>query len=84
MRIRVGGSLTRPQRRPTTGRDQVSASSRETPAAAASSRDAGCVVVVRPDQHVAQVLPLGAYEALTGFLGGITVDAAGRPPAHGR
>ena len=47
-------------------------------------REAGCMVVVRPDQYVAHVLPLGAYEALTGFLGGIMVDAAGRPPAHGR
>ena len=24
----------------------------------------GCVVVVRPDQHVAQVLPLGAFDKL--------------------
>jgi phenol 2-monooxygenase len=29
----------------------------------------GCMVVVRPDQYVAEVLPLGAHEALAGFFG---------------
>ncbi|MBT3536419.1 MAG: 3-hydroxybenzoate 4-monooxygenase [Rhodospirillaceae bacterium] len=31
-------------------------------------RDNGCMVVVRPDQHVANVLPLNAYAALTAFF----------------
>ena len=39
------------------------------------SRDTGCVVVVRPDQYVAHVLPLQAHEALTDFFAGILVDA---------
>ncbi|KQS60707.1 phenol 2-monooxygenase [Geodermatophilus sp. Leaf369] len=34
-------------------------------------RDAGCVVVVRPDQHVAHVLPLDAHGELSAFLGGV-------------
>ena len=38
-------------------------------------RDAGCVVVVRPDQYVAHVLPLDAHEELADFLAGILVDA---------
>ncbi|PRY49062.1 phenol 2-monooxygenase [Geodermatophilus tzadiensis] len=42
-------------------------------------RDAGCVVVVRPDQHVAAVLPLDAHEELTGFLGRFLVEAAPVP-----
>ena len=39
------------------------------------SRDTGCMVVVRPDQYVAHVLPLHAHEALTDFFAGILVDA---------
>lgn len=31
-------------------------------------RGLGALVVVRPDQHVAQVLPLDAYEELTQFF----------------
>jgi len=38
-------------------------------------RDAGCIVVVRPDQYVAHVLPLHGHDALTDFLAGILVDA---------
>jgi phenol 2-monooxygenase len=38
-------------------------------------RDAGCVVVVRPDQHVAAVLPLDDAQALTDLFAGILVDA---------
>lgn len=34
------------------------------------NRDKGCMVVVRPDQHVAHVLPLNAYAELTAFFGG--------------
>jgi phenol 2-monooxygenase len=37
-------------------------------------RDAGCMVVVRPDQYVAHVLPLEGYEALAGFFAGILID----------
>ena len=33
-------------------------------------RGLGALVVVRPDQHVAQVLPLDAYDELTGFFAG--------------
>ena len=38
-------------------------------------RDAGCMVVVRPDQYVAHVLPLDGHEALAGFFAGILIDA---------
>ena len=31
-------------------------------------RNAGCLVIVRPDQHVAHVLPLDAHEALAAFF----------------
>jgi phenol 2-monooxygenase (NADPH) len=34
-------------------------------------RDTGCMVLVRPDQYVAHVLPLHEVEALDRFLGGI-------------
>jgi phenol 2-monooxygenase len=33
-------------------------------------RDAGCMVVVRPDQYVAQVLPLDGYEQLASYFDG--------------
>jgi phenol 2-monooxygenase len=33
-------------------------------------RAAGCIVVVRPDQYVAHVLPLDGYPELTAFFGG--------------
>lgn len=32
------------------------------------SRDEGCIVVVRPDQYVASILPLDSHDALTGFF----------------
>jgi phenol 2-monooxygenase len=38
-------------------------------------RDAGCVVVVRPDQYVAHVLPLHGHDALADFFAGILIDA---------
>jgi phenol 2-monooxygenase len=38
------------------------------------NRDTGCIVVVRPDQYVAHVLPLHGHDALTDFLAGILVD----------
>ena len=34
-------------------------------------RAAGCLVIVRPDQYVANILPLGAYEDLAQFFDGI-------------
>jgi phenol 2-monooxygenase len=33
-------------------------------------RENGCMVIVRPDQHVAHVIPLDAYQALSAFFGG--------------
>jgi phenol 2-monooxygenase len=41
----------------------------------AIDREAGCMVVVRPDQYVAQVLPLDGHQELADFLSGILVDA---------
>ena len=41
-------------------------------------RTTGCVVVVRPDQYVAHVLPLHAHEELTDFLAGILLEAGAR------
>jgi phenol 2-monooxygenase len=40
----------------------------------------GCVVVVRPDQYVANVLPLDAYEDLDVFLSGVLVAFRGIGP----
>jgi phenol 2-monooxygenase len=37
-------------------------------------RQNGCIVVVRPDQYVAQVLPLNAYGALSAFFDGFMLD----------
>jgi phenol 2-monooxygenase len=38
------------------------------------NRDTGCIVVVRPDQHVSHLLPLHGHEALAGFFAGILID----------
>ena len=38
-------------------------------------REAGCIVVVRPDQYVSQILPLHHHEALTSFFATILIDA---------
>ena len=35
------------------------------------NREQGAVVIVRPDQYVAQVLPLDAHESLAGFFAGL-------------
>ena len=40
------------------------------------SRDSGCMVVVRPDQYVAHVLPLHAHDDLADFFAGILIDPA--------
>jgi phenol 2-monooxygenase len=37
-------------------------------------RERGAMIVVRPDQHVANVLPLDAYEALADFFGQFMLD----------
>lgn len=34
-------------------------------------REKGCLLIVRPDQYVADVLPLGAFDALTDYFGRI-------------
>jgi len=38
------------------------------------NREQGAMVLVRPDQYVAQVLPLDAYDELAEFLSGVLVD----------
>jgi phenol 2-monooxygenase len=38
-------------------------------------RDKGCVVVVRPDQYVAHVLPLDGFDQLAAFFGGFMMPA---------
>lgn len=35
------------------------------------NRDVGCMIVVRPDQYIAHVLPLDGFEALTSFFAGV-------------
>jgi phenol 2-monooxygenase len=37
-------------------------------------RERGCMVLVRPDQFVAAVLPLDAHDELTDFLAGVLLD----------
>jgi len=37
-------------------------------------RDKGCMVVVRPDQYIAHVLPLDAYTELTAFFDGFMIQ----------
>jgi phenol 2-monooxygenase (NADPH) len=57
------------------------------------NRETGCMVVVRPDQHVSHILPLHAHEALVDFFANILIDAndgteaandAGLPPERVR
>ena len=38
-------------------------------------RKAGCMVVVRPDQYVAQVLPLNGFAALAAYFDGFMLQA---------
>ena len=42
---------------------------------AGSTAATGCVVIVRPDQYVAHLLPLDATDALTEFFAGVLLDA---------
>lgn len=37
-------------------------------------REQGCLIIVRPDQHVAHVLPLDGFEALAQFFDRILID----------
>jgi len=39
-------------------------------------REQGCIVIVRPDQYVAHILPLDAYDALAGFFDNFMLPAA--------
>ncbi len=41
-------------------------------------RQGGCLIVVRPDQYVAHILPLDAHTALAGFFAGILLDQSPR------
>jgi phenol 2-monooxygenase len=41
-------------------------------------RDSGCLIVVRPDQYVANVLPLDAYDQLAAFFDGFMLPQARR------
>lgn len=38
-------------------------------------REKGCMVIVRPDQHVAEILPMDAYDDLADFFAGVFVPA---------
>ena len=38
-------------------------------------RERGCMVVVRPDQYVAHVLPLDGFEELAAFFEGFMLQA---------
>jgi phenol 2-monooxygenase (NADPH) len=42
------------------------------------NREAGCMVVVRPDQYVSHVLPLDQHEELVSFFSGFAVEASSR------
>ena len=39
-------------------------------------RDRGCMIVVRPDQYIANVLPLDGYRELADFFAGFLLPAA--------
>jgi phenol 2-monooxygenase len=38
-------------------------------------REQGCMVVVRPDQYVANVLPLDGFDALAAFFARFMIEA---------
>jgi phenol 2-monooxygenase len=46
-------------------------------------RTSGCMVVVRPDQYVAQVLPLDGYKALADYFDGFMLPQAGEAAGRG-
>jgi phenol 2-monooxygenase len=37
-------------------------------------RSSGCVVVIRPDQYIAHILPLSAQDELEAFFGGFMIE----------
>ena len=43
-------------------------------------REAGCMVVVRPDQYVAHVLPLDGYKQLTEFFDSFMLPQSDQDP----
>jgi phenol 2-monooxygenase len=47
------------------------------------NRETGCIVVVRPDQYVAHLLPLDAHETLVDFFAGVLLEAD-KPSAGSR
>ena len=47
-------------------------------------REQGCMVVVRPDQYVAHVLPLDAYAELADFFASFMLEANAAAPAQRR
>jgi phenol 2-monooxygenase len=47
-------------------------------------RDSGCMVVVRPDQYVAHVVPLQAHAELVDFFEGILLEAPEREAVNSR
>ena len=38
-------------------------------------REQGCMIVVRPDQYTANILPLDGYQELADFFAGFLLDA---------
>jgi phenol 2-monooxygenase len=40
----------------------------------AINRETGCIVLVRPDQYVADVLPLEEHASILNFFAGVLVD----------
>ncbi len=46
----------------------------------AVDRQMGCMILVRPDQFVSQVLPLDAHDALVEFLSTVILDAGAHSP----
>ena len=44
------------------------------------SRDSGCVVIVRPDQYVSDILPLAAHDALSAFFDRILIPVRRASP----
>ena len=46
-------------------------------------RERGCIVIVRPDQYVAQILPVEGHAAVAAFFAGFMLDQQVAPaPAH--
>ncbi len=41
-------------------------------------REKGCVAIIRPDQHVAHILPVDAHDALSAFFDGFMINKSGQ------